>query len=67
MTQSKAGKRAATHDRHEGRQFVMRCCHKLERFCTCGPDAVATCPICRGPAATGKHFPDVEECIAAHT
>lgn len=53
MTQSKAGRRLATHDRHEGRQYVMKCCHKLEKFCTCGPDAVATCPICCHGEHTG--------------
>lgn len=62
MSQSKAGKRQATYDRYEGRQFVMRCCHKLEKFCVCGPDAVATCPICGMPESSGRHFPDVETC-----
>lgn len=54
MTKSKAGTREATYDRHAGRNSVMRCCHKLQKFCKCGPKAVARCPVCDHIAHSGE-------------
>lgn len=52
--------REATVDIHDGpAQMVCVSCHKLPKFCKCGPDAVATCPICSRPVAGEEHFPQV--------
>ncbi len=53
--------RKATQDKYDG-QAVRVCvsCHKLPKFCKCGPDAVATCPICSKPESSGKHFPEID-------
>lgn len=63
MKQRKPPLRAATHDRHDGRQRqVCTSCHKLPKFCNCGPDAVPNCPICGRPESEGLHFPQVDNC-----
>lgn len=52
--------RPATKDRFERPARVCVACHKLPKFCTCKPGAVATCPICKRPESEGQHFPAVD-------
>jgi hypothetical protein len=35
-------------------------CHRLSRYCSCGPEAVPTCPACRKPLSEGQHAPVVD-------
>lgn len=59
--------RKASEDRYEEKGLrVCVCCHKLPQFCTCGPDAVPTCPICGRPEDEGEHYPQVQCWKEAH-
>lgn len=44
----------------DGTNLVCTSCHKLSKFCKCGPDKIPNCPICHKPLGTRKHFPKID-------